>query len=150
MILSGETIRRAVDDGSIGIAPFLTENIKEASYTFTLSADIRIPRKMPMVSLESDAVADELTIDSAGFILDPNMFILGYTQEKLTLNGKFGCMLSARGSCAQIGLNVLLSSTFAEPDTDGKIILEIHNAASSPILLTPGMKIVKGIFFRVE
>lgn len=150
MILSGGKIREEVLDNAIGIVPFQVENLKDASYTFTLSSKIRCPQQASIVSLETDNLSDDLEIGPDGFVLDPNAFILGYTEENLKLNGKFGCFFSARGSCAQIGLNLLLSSTFAEPDTDGKITLEIHNASNSPILLRAGMKIVKGIFLRVE
>ena len=58
-------------------------------------------------------------------------------------------LLSTRGSCAQVGLNVLLSDTFAEPDTDCQLALAISNSSKSPILLFENMHIVKGIFFSL-
>lgn len=150
MILSGQTIEQVVQSGQMSIDPFQKENLRGASYTFTLGSKLRIPKKMPLVSLETGITFDEIKIEDKGFILEPNQFVLGFTQEILSLKNTFTCTLSARGSCAQIGLNVLLSSTFAEPDTNSVMIIEIYNASQNPILLKPGMPIVKGIFTRIE
>ena len=78
--------------------------------------------------------------------MQPGEFVIGFTTETLTLNGKFGCFLSARGSCAQIGLSVLIGSNFAEPDTDNPQALEMVNVSKLPIKLVVGMPIAKGIF----
>ena len=150
MILSSSSIEQAIAHGEIGITPFEKENLKGASYTFTLGSKIRIPKIGVTTSVDTKAPSDEHEMDSTGFILEPGKFILGVTRESLALNGKFGCFLSVRGSCAQIGLNALLSSSFAEPDTDNPQILEIQNASQNPIRLYTRMKIVKGIFMRIE
>lgn len=150
MILSKSSISNAVQSRDLGIDPFKETHLKDASYTFTLSPKIKIPHKKDGVIIEAGLICDEIQINEDGIALQPGDFILGYTAEKLTLNGKFGCFLSARGSCAQAGLNLLLSSTFAEPDTDWPITIEIHNVSKSPILLAPGMSLIKGVFTRVE
>ncbi len=150
MLLNKESLLNAYKEGLLTIEPFHEANLKDASYTFTLGSMLRIPKNADLILAEKKLEFDdhELTVD--GFILQPNQFVLGYTQEKLSLKNAYGCFLSARGSCAQIGLNVLLSSTFAEPDTDSVLTLEIHNASPNPILLQPRLKIVKGIFFPVS
>jgi deoxycytidine triphosphate deaminase len=136
MILSGASIERAVADGELGIDPFVKDHIKDASYTFTLGPRLTVNGSEQMIGPE-------------GYLLEPNGFVLGYTEEKLSLRGKYGCFLSTRGSIAQMGLSVLLGSTFAEPDTDQTITLEIHNVSRAPIRLEAGMKLVKGIFIPV-
>ncbi len=139
-----------VTGGEIGIVPFQATNIRPASYVFTLGTKLRIPKTVSVVSVETGIAYDEVEIPADGYILQPNQFVLGFTREALTLNGKFACLLNARASCAQVGLDTLLSSTLAEPDTDGIMIIEMHNASASPILLTPGMGIAKGVFYRLE
>ncbi len=136
MILSKQSIIDAVQKGEIGISPFDETNLKDASYTFTLAPKLLIH-------------GIEQVMGEDGYALQPGEFVLGYTAEKLTLHGKYGCIMSTRGSVAQKGLSVLLGSAFAEPDTDNVIILEIHNASAVPILLTPDLKIVKGVFAPV-
>lgn len=149
MFLSGSSIEQAVRDGSLGIDPFDSSNLKEASYTFSLSSRILIPKEGSVLSLSPKPKYEEVPTGPSGFLLNPGSFVLGFTQEKLSLKNKYVCFLSTRGSCAQIGLNVMLGSNFAEPGTDNPQILEIHNVASSPIKLETGMKIVKGVFALV-
>lgn len=150
MILSDEAIRSAVRQGALGIAPFEEENLKSASYTFTLASRLLVPEPVPLIVINGARKEHEAAIGPEGYILQPGGFVLGFTAEHLSLKGKHACFLGTRGSCAQAGLSVLLSSSFAEPDTDNSIILEIHNASNSPIKLEAGMKIVKGIFVPVD
>lgn len=150
MILSSSSIQAAVQKGDLGIAPFDEKNLKGASYTFTLADKLLIPKKSELLTVSSECEREEMTIGSDGYVLQPGDFVLGFTKEHIALNNKFACFLGTRGSCAQIGLNVLLGSDFAEPDTDNNIILEIHNAGNSSIKLEAGMMIVKGIFARIE
>jgi dCTP deaminase len=150
MILSNNAIKEAVSKGDMLIAPFDENNLKSASYTFTLSPKILVPKKVPLVVINAEQERAEIVMGPDGFILQPGEFVLGFTAEHVALKNRYACFLGARGSCAQAGLSVLLSSNFAEPDTDNSIILEIHNVGSSPIQLKPGMKIVKGIFAQVE
>ena len=149
MILSSDTIKNAIDKGDLLIKPFDEKNLKPASYTFTLAAKLLIPKKVPLIVIGGEQESEEAVIGSDGFILNPGDFVLGYTDEYLSLKNKYACFLSTRGSCAQVGLSVLLGSAFAEPDTDNCLILEIHNASNCPIKLDKGMKIVKGVFVEV-
>ncbi|MDD3007107.1 MAG: hypothetical protein PHX30_06040 [Candidatus Pacebacteria bacterium] len=149
MILSSSSIQAAVQKNELGISPFDESNLKGASYTFTLSPKILIPEKVSLVIINGEQKREEIAMGIEGFVLHPGEFVLGLTAERLSLKNKYVCFLSARGSCAQTGLSVLLSSIFAEPDTDNQIILEIHNTSSSPIKLEIGMKIVKGVFMQM-
>ena len=148
MILSSSSIQAAVQEGKLGISPFDVNNLKSASYTFTLSPKLLIPKKADLITVGSGCEHKEIVMGPDGYILRPGEFVLGFTAERLSLKNKYACFLGARGSCAQAGLSVLLGSTFAEPDTDNAIILEIHNAAGSPVKLEAGMKIVKGVFME--
>ncbi|HET8575170.1 MAG TPA: hypothetical protein VFM02_03315 [Candidatus Paceibacterota bacterium] len=148
MILNKHLILEAVRKNDISIDPFFEENFKDASYTFTL--DRKIKTLAETATLKLDAVSyQEHTISEDGFVLLPQQFVVGYTREKLSLHGKYACMLSARGSVAQKGLAVLLTDTFCEPDTDGQIAIAIHNVSNLPVELKAGLKIVKGIFLPV-
>ncbi|MDD3006009.1 MAG: hypothetical protein PHX30_00280 [Candidatus Pacebacteria bacterium] len=150
MVLSSQAIKSAVQKSELDITPFDEKNLKPASYTFTLAARLLIPKKVSLIVMGGEQEYEEVVMGLDGFVLQPGDFVLGFTAEHLALKNNYACFLSARGSCAQAGLSVLLSSSFAEPDTDNPIILEIHNAGKSPIRLEAGMKIVKGIFMPVE
>lgn len=146
MIISRNAIKEAVEKGDLVINPFNEENLKGASCSLTLSAKLLIPKKVSLLHISDSMERREIFMDNDGFILNPGEFILGYTEEHLILNNKYACFLSVHGSCAQAGLNILLGSHFAEPDTNNPQMLEIYNVGNSPIKLQKGMKIVKAIF----
>jgi deoxycytidine triphosphate deaminase len=150
MILSGQKIKQCVQESHIGIDPFIETNLKEASYTFTLDSKLRLLEDGQTLRTDVKLNYKEISIPEEGFTLQPGQFVLGFTKEHLKLNNKFACTLSARGSCAQIGLNILLGSHFAEPDTDSQLVLEISNVGGIPIMLFANMLIVKGVFMVVE
>lgn len=149
MMLSGVQIEKLVETNEISVDPFDTANLKEVSYTFTLDERIKVLKSVPFIDARHDAEFEELIISVDGYLLPPGAFIISFTREHVKLNSKYACLLSNRSSLAQMGLNITLNSTFAEPNTDGKFALEIHNAGSNPIKLFAGMAITKGIFFEV-
>ena len=138
MFLNKEKIKAAIDTGKLSITPFKENNLKSASYTFTLNSTLKNPHN-----------GEETQISKDGYVLSPGEFILGYTEEVLDLKNNFLCLLGTRGSIAQKGIDAVQSSIIAEPDTNSRLILEIVNNSSENILLFPGMNIVKGIFGEV-
>lgn len=48
MVLSSRFIQSAVQKGDLKITPFDENNLKSASYTFTLSSKLLIPKKDPL------------------------------------------------------------------------------------------------------
>lgn len=151
MIASNDCITRLVARGVISISPFDVSLLKLGSYTFRLDKAFRRlrPSIKPIDFRISKPEYEAVLAGDEGFILEPGAFVLGQTLEHLKLKRGVACLLSARGTCAQAGLNVLLSSQYAEPGTDQKLVLEIFNASPSPMALYPGMPIVKGIFSDV-
>lgn len=77
----------------------------------------------------------------------------GRTKEIFKRNDSIACILSMRGSRAQAGLDALQSEFFCEPGSEGgwdeRLTLVTSNRAPYPVKLFPGIKIVKGVFFRV-
>jgi deoxycytidine triphosphate deaminase len=149
MILSKQSLLTAIHDGDISISPFASENLKEASYTFTLAATIKRIKPVAVLDLRDVTAYDEIIMDEKGYVLEPGGFAVGYTTEHLSLHGKYACTVSTRGTIAQKGFASLLTDTFCEPDTDNTIALAMHNASGMPVLLTPGLKILKGVFTKV-
>ena len=149
MILSRQKILDAVENNQIGIVPFVKENLKEASYTFTLGNKLKKLRASKELDSRTDPNFDEVELSSEGYLLMPQEHILGATAESLSLKGRYACMLSTRATIAQMGLDVSQSSFYCEPDTDSVITLEISNSSGIPIRLYLGIKIVKGIFTPV-
>ena len=138
MFLSGEKIKQAIESKKLFITPFSEDNLKLVSYTFTLSNKLLNPLSNT-----------DIILSDAGYLLKPGEFVIGKTHEYINLNNKYLCILGTRSKLAQQGIDALLSSTIAEPDTNGQFTLEIINNSGKNLLLTAGMPIVKGIFAEI-
>lgn len=150
MILSGRSIEQKIKDGEIAITPFDSGNLKAGSYTFTLGKRLRKLKEMPEIDSRTDPILEEVPFLPEGYLLQPGGHILGETAEKVSLNGKIACTLSTRATIAMMGLDVMQSSSYCEPDTNNVITLEISNTSAVPARLFPGIKIVKGVFIPIE
>lgn len=127
MFLNKEEIKRAVQDGEIGITDFKEEYLKTASYTLTLGP-----------------IEGRDTLE-----LKPGGFVLLETKEKITLNGKYCGLMVTPADLARQGINVTQGSDFAEPDTDNTMILEISNSGNEPVVFKEGMKVLKIVFVKM-
>jgi len=149
MILSREKIIECVESEEFSIEPFTPANLKAGSYMFTLDSRFKRVREDGDIDSRHDPELEESEISEGGTLLNPGKFAIFYTKEKVTLNGNYACILSTSSSCAQMGLDVLQGSIYAEPDTDNQFALEIFNAGEHSIRLFPGTRIVKGVFIKV-
>ena len=151
MILSNHDIANCLDKGFLKIAPFDPEQLRGASYTLTLgSVAFKLAPKEYIDTRNVKQEHQEFEITAEGYTLQPGEFIIGTSAETITLDDRLAGMLSTRGSAAQIGLDVILSSTFMEPRSNGPMALEIKNNSNIPIKLFPGIPIVKAIFFLLH
>jgi deoxycytidine triphosphate deaminase len=149
MFLSGTEIIKAIESDKITISHFDKENIKGASYTFTLDTKYKILKANKILDSREDPEFEEFTIGNRGFELKPGSFAIFYTKEKVNLNNKFTCILSTRPTIAQMGLNVTQSSFFCEPNTNNQFALEISNNGPVTVIIYPGTKAVCGVFSRL-
>lgn len=127
----------------------MTIVLKPVHYTYTLGSKILKLKAGQTLQRDISPQYDEIEISSNGYMLNPGEFIVGYTKEKTVLNGKYAIFLASRGSCARIGLSVLLGDNFVEPNTNSTLSLGIQNVSQLPIILLPDMLIVKGVFHQL-
>lgn len=150
MILSEKAIRRSIEAGDIRIDPFEPGNLKPGSYTFTLDERIR---KMRGESAFDERISlpewEDLVMGADGYVLKPGEFVIVYTKENIEIGPEVMCILGTRSKNAQAGLDFLQTSTIAEPGHIGSFALETTNVSGRPIVIYPGMKAVKGVFFQV-
>lgn len=150
MFLTSDKIKEAISNSELGIAPFDSNLLKDASYTFTLGKIVRTLKNEGALDSREDPLFHEAQISGDGYELKPGSFGIFLTEQKVTLNGKFVCLVSTRATIASMGLDVTQSSFFAEPDTDNQFALEITNRGPLSVKLYPGTKIAKGAFSRVS
>ncbi|MCA9386070.1 dCTP deaminase [Candidatus Dojkabacteria bacterium] len=154
MILSNIDIITSVKKRQIQIVPFSKDYVYPASYAFHVDEKLLRPIGNDLIDFRKGLLPEyeEITMTQEhGYVLQPGEFILGQTHEKLTLSDSLAMVIEGRSSLARVGLEIVQTSTFVEPNhTDSIITLELKNNGKSPFLLYPGMKIAKGIFYRLE
>ncbi len=150
MFLSGEKILKAVKDNKITISNFKKENIKGASYVFTLGSKVTTLKARKFLDSRVDPEFNVKDIGSSGFLLKPGEFAIFHTKEGVKLNGNYVCILSTRPTMAQMGLDTNQGSIFCEPNTDNQFALEIVNNGPIPIKMYAGIRIAIGVFSKLE
>lgn len=74
-------------------------------------------------------------------ILQPDEFILGVTEEKVTVPDDLVVRVEGRSSLGRLGIIIHSTAGFVDPGFSGTITLEISNINRLPIALYPGMRI---------
>ncbi len=85
-----------------------------------------------------------------GLTLFSGEFVLGSTNEKLTLPDNIAGLISGRSSYARLGISVELSQTMIQPGHDDLIPLQLKNNLPFDIVIYPGCKIVQVALFKLS
>ena len=91
---------------------------------------------------------ETVAVDHEGIRLRPYEFILGSTQEKLTLPSNIVGLVSGRSSYARMGISIDLSQIFIQPGHDDTIPLQIQNNLPYPVVIYPKAAVAQVVFFR--
>lgn len=163
MILTDREIKIYIDRGLITVDP-LPSAIAYASTSLDLTLDPIIStfkKDKPGIDkiidptnpkFRSDDVVKELTdsqeIDSEeGFILTPQVLILGWTKEYIDLKeSRLAARVEGKSSLARLGLSVHMTAPTIHAGFDGRIRLEIVNHGEIPVRLKSDMRICQLIF----
>lgn len=153
MILSDSDIKDYISKGLIKISPYDESQVYPASYAFHLGKNLLIPIGNDLIDFKKKLLPEynEHEIKEEGYTINPGDFILAQTEEQLTLSPQISMFIEGRSSLARIGLEVVQTSSFIEPNTANSIItFEIRNNGKSPIQLYSGMKISRGFFMKLN
>jgi dCTP deaminase len=169
MILSNVEIQKAIDEGRIIITPDpqpRDPQSPDCPYDTTavnlhLAASLSVPKQGAFnYDLSQGGIAtflarnsDHLEIPSTGYVLKPHLFVLGRTQERITLPIKGNQTLAARiegkSSFARCGLLVHFTAPTVHADFDGTLTLEMINLGNAGITLYAGQPIAQLILETV-
>ncbi len=157
--LSGEEILELIKNGHLKIEQFDRGALRQLhvelklgnKFTTLVSAGsafidptdskFKLNEDMLLTSLQKFATIE--IHDGGSYAVAPGEFVIGVTKEKISLPGNYIGILNARASLGRLGLQVFCSGGFVDPNFSGFITLEIFNANKIPIVLKPGMPIVK-------
>ncbi len=153
-MLSNVDIVSAIESGEIKIIPFEKKLLEPNSIYFRLDNKFAIP-KGGMVDFEEpnfSKLFDEKILDE--ITLRPGDFLLARTLEKVAISSKYSMMIEGRSTLARVGLTVVQTAMTVESGhgypEPRKVVLEIRNDGPFNIRLIPGMKIAKGVFFKLN
>lgn len=90
----------------------------------------------------------EIIISKKGYKLKPEEFLIGSTNEKITIpNGYFG-FIETKGNIARAGIQTHNTDGHIDPGFVGNITLEIKNNSNHSIIIYPNMAFVQIYFFK--
>lgn len=168
MILSDRDIRAAITSGRVKIEtdpPSLPGSYGGASqpemfqHIHASSMDLRLGNIFKLYEHSKFAVLDPkrpetfqgnmrtVTVQNGdAFIVQPGEFVLGVTQEKITVPDDLVVRVEGRSSLGRLGIIVHSTAGFVDPGFSGTITLEISNLNRLPVALYPGMRICQLAF----
>jgi dCTP deaminase len=132
------------------LQPFHPECVEPASIDLHLANEFLVPDISNIRYVDLDAPEDFMKLvtprPDAGYVLHPGEFILGVTQEKVTLPDYIVGKIEGKSSLGRLGLMVHVTAGFIDPGFQGPVTLEMKNLLQIPIVLRPGKKICQIAF----
>ena len=154
MVLSDRSIREALDAGRISIDPLGDGCIQPSSVDLHVDRYFRLFRNHSSRVIDVREDQEDLTElvdvgEEEPLILHPGEFLLGSTQEKITLPDDLVARLEGKSSLGRLGLLIHSTAGFVDAGWDGHLTLELSNVANLPITIYPGMKIGQISFLQM-
>jgi len=146
VLLSDRDLKKALDQGRLGLDPFDEAMIQPSSIDVRLDRFFRVFANHRYTHIDPAEQQDDLTemVEPKGdepFILHPGEFVLGSTLEVISLGDDLASRLEGKSSLGRLGLLTHSTAGFIDPGFSGHVTLELSNVANLPIKLYPGMKI---------
>ncbi len=151
MILSDYDIQQYQNlmEGGL-MSPFDRDQLNPASYDVRLSSVVRWFDTEIAELDTADLVRHTISHEDESFILEPGMFVLGSTIEKVRLPMDLVARVEGKSSLGRLGLMVHVTAGYIDPGFEGQITLEIKNVNNIPIRLHWSMRIAQIAFQRMS
>lgn len=156
MILSDRDIKAAIISGRVKVDSPQSELFQ---HIHASSMDLRLGNVFKVYEHSKYALLDPknpmtfaknmriITVpDNEPFIIQPGEFVLGVTQEVVSIPDDLVVRVEGRSSLGRLGIIVHSTAGFVDPGFSGTITLEISNLNRLPIALYPGMRVCQIAF----
>ncbi|MDP3918793.1 MAG: dCTP deaminase [Nanoarchaeota archaeon] len=152
MILTKEAIKKAVKDKKIKINPYKAHNLNGASLDITLSDDFWFYTRSQTIKLSEHTDFNKYTKHKKrnSIRLEPGEFVLGMSEEKITMPDNICALLSGRSRFARMGIVVHATAFLMHPGVSNHQMFEIKNLSNNTLVLEKGLKIAQVIFVKTE
>jgi dCTP deaminase len=164
MVLTDREIQSAIQHRQIVITP--TPNsvaYSSTSLDLTLGGSVRIWKPPPVKGVDQvicpaaegynyNEFAKDFTdlkdISGEGIILEPQMFLLGWTKEEVDLpaHSRLAARVEGKSSLARLGIGIHITAPTIHAGFSGPIQLEICNHGTLRVKLQPNMPVCQLIF----
>jgi dCTP deaminase len=144
MILSGSEIKAMRKAGHIVIEPYSDEFIEPNSYAFHLGGTL-LRHEDQVIDPKTPASTQEIVIPEVGYVLEPGVFYLGHTLERIG-GVTFTSELFGNHSTAALGMWVQTSASLGHVGAVINWTLEI--CVTQPLRVYPNMRLGKICFWQ--
>ena len=149
MILNDEDIRSRCEQGMV--APYRPANVQPASIDVSLGTEFKVfvPHAEGVVDLRApvDITKHVKIPEDNCFVLHPGEFVLGVTEEAISMPDDLVGRVEGKSSLGRLGLIVHATAGFIDPGFRGPITLEMTNLMRLPLVLRPGKLIAQISFY---
>jgi len=146
MILSDKRILEEMSKGTIVIQPYAREHLGSNSYDVHLGDTLAV-YKEPILDAKKHNEITYFEIPKEGFVLQPNTFYLGVTQEYTETHAHVP-FLEGKSSTGRLGIDIHATAGKGDVGFCGNWTLEI--SCKQPVRIYPFMPIGQLIYFPVE
>lgn len=143
MILTGNEIKRNVDQAKIDIRPFCINNLTTNSFDITLG-DSLIYYNEDILDPKKENKYTEIIIPDEGVVLQKNNFYLGHSAEIIG-SDHFVPIIHAKSGIARLGLFVHVTADLIDIGYHGNITFQLY--PTIPIKLYKGMRLAQVSFW---
>jgi dCTP deaminase len=152
MFLSNKTISRYIHEGKIIVQGNL--HIETKGITVNLGDELLIPKKGQIFDTKNpkELKYDKYDLKEKPYILKPNDFVLGSTQQSIRTDRDIITMLDGRSTYARAGMTIHLTALVLDgvPFNSEISVLEIKNLGKFNIVLHPGERIGTYLFAKLS
>ncbi len=146
MILTDLEILSHIEKGSIKIEPFDIKSLGSNSYDVHLGSTLAVYKDAVLDARKHNQI-DKFEIPAEGFVLEPNRFYLGVTQE-YTETHKHVPFLEGKSSVGRLGIDIHATAGKGDVGFCNYWTLEI--SVKQPVRVYAGMPIGQLIYFEIK
>ena len=127
-MLSDVDIKKEIESNNIIIEPLSENSIQPSSIDLRISSTFRVFENHKYSKIDPRENQEDLTslinsTEEEPFVLHPGEFVLGSTQEKISLSNKLVARLEGKSSLGRVGLLIHSTAGFVDPGFRGHLTL---------------------------
>jgi dCTP deaminase len=145
MIVSDETLRMMMAEGSIVVEPLEPYQLQPASIDLRLGRNFLKIDENTLESLSLDSELPYVHIEKDEIVIPPQSFMLATTVEYIRIPPNVTAFVEGRSSIGRLGL-FIQNAGWVDPGFEGNITLELFNANRLPLRLASGRRICQIVF----